>query len=117
MERTFTDEQVSKARHALGLDRKKLAYRNFYSCDGDADWDDLVARSMAVKRKSPVSPDWIYHLTKRAAFYFLNRGERIDEDLRFPVYETPEKLTQGVQTDDIINQSEIADPKCQKSIL
>lgn len=81
---TFTDAQVDKARHALGLDRGKRAYRNFYSSAEDPDWEDLVLRGMATKRKSPVSPDFLYHLTRQSAFYFLNKGERIDDDLRFP---------------------------------
>lgn len=82
----FTDEQVHKARHALGLGREKVAYRNFYSAGDDPDWNDLVERGMAVKRKSPVSPDFLYHLTEQAAFYFLKAGERIDrERARFPL--------------------------------
>lgn len=79
---TFTDEQVSKARHALGLDRERVAYRNYYSCEDDPDWNDLVERGMATKRKSPVSPDFLYHLTKRALFYFLNPGEQIGEEIQ-----------------------------------
>lgn len=81
----FGDEQVDKARHALGLDREKRAYRNFYCANGpDADWEDLVARGFAVvRRESPLSSYTIYHLTKRSAFFFLNEGERLDPDLRF----------------------------------
>lgn len=70
----FCDSQVDKARHALGLNRKKVAYRNYYTCTGDADWDDLVERGFATKRKSPVSPDFIYQLSKQAAFFFYERG-------------------------------------------
>lgn len=82
---SFTDEQVDKARHALGLGRQRVAFRNYYSAPDDASWNDLVARGMAVKRKSPVSQDFLYHLTKQAAFYFLNEGESIDQErVRFP---------------------------------
>lgn len=80
----FTDEQVDKARHALGLTRQKCAYRNYYSSPEDADWDDLVKRGFASKRKSPVSGDFLYYLTRRAAFFFLNAGESLDADLKFP---------------------------------
>lgn len=81
---SFGDAQVDKARHALGLTRARVAYRNYYSSGDDADWDDLVARGMAVKRKSPVSQDFLYHLTRQAAYYFLNEGESIGLTVRFP---------------------------------
>lgn len=81
---SFTDSQVEKARHALGLDRENVAYRNYYSCEPDPDWDDLVSRGFAVRRTSPVSPDSLYHLTRSAAYYFLNAGDRIGDDMRFP---------------------------------
>lgn len=87
---SFTDEQVDKARHALGLTRAKVAYRNYYSCADDADWNDLVERGMATKRKSPVSPDFLYSLTRPAAFYFLNAGESLSPDLRFALTPTSE---------------------------
>lgn len=82
---SFTDEQVDKARHALGLTRQKTAYRNYYSCAACPDWDDLVERGFATKRKSPISPDFLYELTREAAFYFLNAGEKLSPDLRFAV--------------------------------
>ncbi len=81
---SFTDEQVSKARHALGLTRQKIAFRNYYTALDDPEWNDLVERGFAAKRKSPVSLDSIYNLTKRAAFFFLNVGESVDPELRFP---------------------------------
>lgn len=88
---TFTDAQVDKARHALGLTQQRVAYRNFYSTRDDADWDDLVSRGFATKRKSPVSSDNLYHLTRQAAFYFLNEGERLGDDMRFPPEPLPAK--------------------------
>ncbi len=85
----FSDSQVDKARHALGVTREKTAYRNYYSCAADADWDDLVARGFAVRRRSPVSEDFLYHLTRQAAFFFLNAGERIGDDVDFPAAPQP----------------------------
>lgn len=79
----LSDAQVDKARHALGLTRSKVAYRNYYSCAEDADWEDLVAKGAATKRKSPVSPDFVYHLTEQAVFWFLDAGESIGPDVRF----------------------------------
>lgn len=81
---TLTNEQVSKARHALGLTRQKNAYRNYYTAPDDADWNDLVAKGLATKREWNGGREFIYHLTKRGAFCFLDPGERLDHDLRFP---------------------------------
>lgn len=80
---SLTDEQVDKARHALGLTRQKVAYRNYYSSPEDPDWEDLVKRGFASKRKSSVSSDFLYHLTRQAAFYFLDPGEGLDPELKF----------------------------------
>lgn len=80
----FSDAQVDKARHALGLTRGRVAYRNYYTTDEDADWNNLVERGFASKRKSPVSPDFIYQLSKQAAFFFLNEGEKLGE-IKFPI--------------------------------
>ena len=80
----LSDALVEKARHALGLTRQKFAYRNYYVADDDPDWEDAVRRGIAVKRPSPIGPDTIYHVSARAKFYFLNAGERINDDVRFP---------------------------------
>lgn len=80
----LSDALVDKARHALGLTRGKTVYRNYYVADDDADWEDAVQRGIAVKRKSPVGGGNVYHITARAKFYFLNGGERINDDVRFP---------------------------------
>lgn len=82
---SYSDEQVDKARHALGLTRQKVAYRNYYSSSvDDSDWNDLVERGLATKRKSPASPDFLYHLTLPASYHFLNEGESIGSDISFP---------------------------------
>lgn len=84
----LSDAQVDKARHALGLARKKEAYRNYYASSGeDADWNDLVARGFAIRAEhgaGSILAGYIYYsLTRQAAFYFLNQGETIPPDLKF----------------------------------
>lgn len=81
----FSDAQVDKARHALGLTRSKTAYRNYYVSADDPDWNDLVERGFASKRQSPVSPEFIYHLSKQAALFFFNEGDRLDGETKFPI--------------------------------
>lgn len=78
------DALVDKARHALGLTRSKDAYRNYYVADDDADWEDAVRRGIATKRQSPVGGGTVYHVAARAKFFFLNSGESINDDVRFP---------------------------------
>lgn len=80
----LSDALVDKARHALGLTRGKVVYRNYYVADDDADWEDAVCRGIAVKRQSPVGGGNVYHITARAKFYFMNGGETISDDVRFP---------------------------------
>lgn len=80
----LSDALVDKARHALGLTRGKEAYRNYYVADDDPEWEDAVRRGLAVKRKSPVGGGTIYHVSATAKYYFLNAGERIKDDVRFP---------------------------------
>jgi hypothetical protein len=93
---SFSDVQVAKGRHALGLDRVKVAYRNTYVAADDQDWNKLVERGFAEKHKSPFSEDFVYRLSKQAAFFFLNEGESLDDKLRFPVIGTyPECKIEG----------------------
>jgi len=87
---SFSDEQSDKARHALGLGRQKVAYRNHYACyEADPDWEDLVKRGFATKRTSAISPDIIYHVSEEARHFFTNIGESIGDDVRFPKANTP----------------------------
>ena len=81
----FTDPQVKKARHALGLDRQMTAYRNYWGGSDDADWNDMVERGFATKRESPVSAGFVYQLSKQSAFFFLDAGEALESDMKFPM--------------------------------
>lgn len=79
----LTPLQRSLARHALGLDRKPVSYRNFYALNpgewsvaGKA-WHAMVAIGAARRAACPGQPfslDFFY-LTLPAARCVLNRGE------------------------------------------
>jgi hypothetical protein len=81
----FSDSQIYKARHALGLYRSKVAYRNRYVAPDDQDWNNLVERGFAEKGQSPFYKDHVYRLSKQAASFFLDEGERFHEHMRFPI--------------------------------
>ena len=54
--------------HALGLSRKKKTYRNrFYTQKNDSDWDDLVDKGLAVKRKGWEDDMAYFHVTEKGA--------------------------------------------------
>lgn len=82
----LSDALVDKARHALGLTRQNFVYRNYYVADDDSDWEDAVRRGIAVKRQQPswIGGGGIYHVSAEAKFFFLNSGERVNDDVRFP---------------------------------
>lgn len=80
----LSDSQVHKARHALGLTRARVAYRNYYVCTEDADWEDLCAKGAAVRSQHAIIPGVVYHLTEEGAFWFLDAGESLSPDLKLP---------------------------------
>lgn len=41
--------QIENMSHALGLNYKKIPFRNRYNCDSDTNWDDLVCKGYALK--------------------------------------------------------------------
>ena len=57
-------EQHQVLRHALGLDRKAVAFRNHFCADvGHADWatlESLCAAGLMVKRRSAIGPGSIF---------------------------------------------------------
>lgn len=85
----MTPYQIDLARHALGLSRSKISYRNYFVTGEYAqdykDWMGMVEAGNAKMNKSPLSPkDVCFWLTPEGAKKALKRGEKLcAED--FPV--------------------------------
>lgn len=84
----MTPEQIELARHALGLNRGKVAYRNhFCAGPGHVDypqWADMVAAGDAVERvptghDNSYAGNSIFFLTNQGIAKVLRPGESIDE--------------------------------------
>lgn len=45
----LTEMQVDNIKHALGLSRKKIPYRNYYNDNDNASWNELVVKGIAKK--------------------------------------------------------------------
>ena len=71
----LTKTQKENMLHALGLDYKKKAYRNFYCTYGeDESWNELVSFGFATKRPFPKGflPDnGIYYFVTEKGAKFL----------------------------------------------
>ena len=67
-----TQEQLDLMRHTVGLDRKKTPYRNhLFADDGHVDWlllTELVEMGLMTKHESPISPDFVFHLTDQGCW-------------------------------------------------
>lgn len=81
-------EQVTLARHALGLDRNHAtSYRNYFVCgaghqDYDA-WKQMVADGDAVRfdgAKLHFAGDDLFKLTRKGAEAVLRQGESLDSE-------------------------------------
>lgn len=82
----MTPSQRQLARHALGLDRQKDAYRNSFvtglGCSDYAEWLAMVAAGEAVRRcgdQLPFGGDDLFHLTRSGAMTALSIGETLGE--------------------------------------
>ena len=74
----FTDIQRGMMRHALGLDRRKYAYRNYYNAGSEASnaaWLDLCRQHLAVSH----SPMW-FKVTKAGFAEVALPGETFDAE-------------------------------------
>ena len=69
----ITEKQKKNMLHALGLDYKKKAFRNYYCCSKDHEgWNDLISKGFAVKRDSALlSPDDCYFFVTEKGAKFL----------------------------------------------
>lgn len=82
----MTARQVALARHALGLpNRKNTSYRNHFCAgpghDDFADWEDMVAKGLAVKRTDgPWGGDSMFYLTLEAALSVRLPKEHISRE-------------------------------------
>jgi hypothetical protein len=60
----ITDSQREQMEHALGLNRDPKPTRNNYYTDADdRDWNDLVEKGYAVKRKGWDDESAYFHVT------------------------------------------------------
>lgn len=83
----MTPPQIELARHALGLARKPISYRNrFVAGIGHSDYDawlDMVEQGAARRRpgeKLPFGGDDLFHLTLAGAREALKPGETLDPE-------------------------------------
>ena len=72
----LSQEQIRKMKHAIGIDNSKVvngqysAYRTYYSCENNEEWNEIVGHGLARKRCDPFCPkDVVYHLTKEGIEY------------------------------------------------
>lgn len=83
---SMTGRQIELARHALGLpNRKNTSYRNYFcigeGADGHIEWEDLVAKGLAVKRKTALcGGDDYFHLTLKGALMVRKTKEHISAE-------------------------------------
>lgn len=69
-------EQIRKMKHAIGMDNSKVvrgeyfAFRNYYTCGDNEDWNEIVGHGLASKRRDPFSSkDVVYKLTNEGIEY------------------------------------------------
>ncbi|WP_162651592.1 hypothetical protein [Lentilitoribacter sp. Alg239-R112] len=79
----ITEKETQFARHALGLTRGKIAYRNGFHAGGkDIDTGrSLEAKGMAVSfPPSELFPDVIFCITTKGFEAIKKRGEKLDRE-------------------------------------
>lgn len=84
----LSESQIHKMKHAIGFDISRVkrgkytAFRNYYSCEDNAEWNELVYHGLARKRVDPFcKTDVIYHVTQDGMDYLSKLiGVKIVED-------------------------------------
>lgn len=86
----MTARQVELARHALGLNRKKVSYRNYFSVGFGApdydQWQQMVRQGNAFRWVGPIKAgtmfggDDVFHMTRKGANAVLKDGESLDPE-------------------------------------
>jgi hypothetical protein len=66
----LTDTQIEEMKHALGLNYSKTQTRNYFYTDADdREWNDLVEKGFAVKRKGWDEESAYFRLTDEGIAY------------------------------------------------
>lgn len=83
----MTPRQINLARHALGLTKQCMSYRNYFTASRGhvdyADWMAMVEAGYAVRRDGswlPFGGDDIFHMTIAGAKCVLRPGETLDRE-------------------------------------
>lgn len=81
----MTPYQTELARHALGLNRQRVSYRNYFVAGPGhvdyAQWMDMVEKSVATRRPGGLGTcagDFIFSLTRAGAEAVTRPGEKLD---------------------------------------
>jgi hypothetical protein len=83
MTATLTPRERELAIHALGLDRRKFSYRNYYvvgSGDDYATWRDMEQRGLAESWLPKGQTMVWFRLTHAGALAALEPGETLDSE-------------------------------------
>jgi len=76
----LTDTQIEEMKHALGLNYSKTKTRNYFYTDADdREWNDLVEKGFAVKRKGWDEESAYFHVTDAGIAYLAGLEEPKDE--------------------------------------
>lgn len=83
----MTPHQIDLARHALGLTKQRMSYRNYFTAGrshGDyADWMAMVEAGYAMRRDGAnlsFGGDDLFHMTEAGAKRALRPGETLDRE-------------------------------------
>lgn len=83
----MTPYQIDLARHALGLNRQRVSFRNYFVAgpghNDYAGWMDMVEKGVATRRPGGLGTcagDFIFALTRAGAEAAMRPGEKIDPE-------------------------------------
>lgn len=75
--------QIENMSHALGLNYKKIPFRNRYNCDLDENWEDLIKKNFAKKTESPdCAGKFMYYVSYAGLAYIQANPDIFNIDRR-----------------------------------
>ena len=75
---TVNKEQIRMMKHAIGFKASKVTrgeyvtYRNFYDCEDNAVWNQLVEHGYAKKRANPFCSTCVIYILTKEGIDFLS---------------------------------------------